>query len=91
MESRLDIRLNTLTFKAEPEPHIVIRREVCRTCESHACTVVCPARLYLWEHDQLVHNCEGCLECGSCRSICPNGAIAWRYPRGGYGVRFCWG
>jgi len=59
----------------------------------HDCIVVGagPAGLYVWENDQMVFNCEGCLECGSCRVVCPNGAVAWRYPRGGYGVQFRWG
>lgn len=91
MDSRLDVKLDTVTFKVDREPHIVIRQELCLTCEGHPCTIVCPAGLYVWEEDQLVHNCEGCLECGSCRAICPLGALDWRYPLGGYGVRYRWG
>ncbi|NPV74148.1 MAG: ferredoxin family protein, partial [Pelotomaculum sp.] len=34
----------------------------------------------------------GCLECGTCRAVCPKeGAIAWGYPRGGFGVSFRYG
>jgi ferredoxin like protein len=91
MPVRLDLKVATLAFKPDPEPHIVIETRLCRSCEGHPCTVVCPAGLYVWDADQLVHNCEGCLECGSCRLVCPQGAIQWRYPLGGYGVRYRWG
>lgn len=88
MEIRLDQRLETVAFKPDPEPHIVIYQERCRACEGHPCTVVCPAALYVWEGDQIVHNCDGCLECGSCRLVCPLDAILWHHPLGGYGVRY---
>ncbi len=91
MTVRLDLKLGTLTFRPDPEPHITIEPERCRCCAGRPCTTVCPAGLYVWENDQLVHNCEGCLECGSCRAVCPHGAIAWRYPLGGYGVLYRWG
>lgn len=91
MENRLDERLATLAFRTDPEPHIVIQEDLCPACEGRPCTIVCPANLYLWEGSRIVHNCEGCLECGSCRVICPRGAITWRYPLGGYGVRYRWG
>ena len=91
MTVRLDVKLATLTFKSDREPHISVDRKLCQVCESRPCTIVCPAGLYVWENDQLVHNCEGCLECGSCRVICPLGAIRWRYPLGGCGVRYLWG
>ncbi len=91
MQARLDLRLATLTFKPDPEPHIVIHKELCLACEDRPCIFVCPAGLYVWENDRMVFNCEGCLECGSCRIVCPHGAVAWRYPRGGHGVRYRWG
>jgi ferredoxin like protein len=31
------------------------------------------------------------LECGSCRIICPQGAIRWVYPRGGFGICYQYG
>ncbi|HOV79032.1 MAG TPA: hypothetical protein PK728_02920, partial [Bacillota bacterium] len=34
----------------------------------------------------------GCLECGTCRAVCPKkGAIDWRYPRGGFGINYRYG
>ena len=92
MTIRLDLRLATLTFKEDPNPHIeVTDTAACQLCEDRPCTYVCPANLYQWIEDQLVHTCEGCLECGSCRYICPADVIDWAYPLGGYGVRFRWG
>jgi ferredoxin like protein len=91
MTTRLDLKLETLAWRLEAEPHIVIQKELCLACEGRPCTFVCPAGLYVWEGDQIVHNCEGCLECGSCRAVCPQEAIQWRYPLGGYGVRYRWG
>jgi ferredoxin like protein len=91
MDVRLDLKLDTLVHKPDPEPHIVIDTERCLDCEMRPCTVVCPAGLYVWAGGQLTHNCDGCLECGSCRIVCPHDAIEWRYPRGGHGVRFRWG
>ena len=29
-----------------------------------------------------------CLECGTCLIICEKGALDWKYPRGGFGVRY---
>ena len=91
MDYSLDDKLGTLTFKADPDPHIVIDTQECVTCDGRPCTIVCPARLFIWENGQMVFNCDGCLECGACRIICPHEAVAWRYPLGGYGVRFRWG
>jgi ferredoxin like protein len=91
MPLRLDQRLATLIFKPDREPHITIEKERCAACPARPCTNVCPAGLYVWENGEIIHNCDGCLECGSCRSVCPRGAITWRYPTGGYGVRFRWG
>jgi ferredoxin like protein len=91
METDLDARLDTVTFKADPEPHIVVRGEICLECVGRPCVVVCPARLFVWEDGGMTFNCEGCLECGSCRVVCPHEALQWRYPLGGYGVRFRWG
>jgi ferredoxin like protein len=88
----LDQRLATLTFKTDAEPHIEITdAAACQQCAERPCTYACPAGLYQWLGGQLVHTCEGCLECGSCRIVCPTGVIDWRYPLGGYGVRFRWG
>ncbi len=77
-------------FKTDEQPHIIIDKEVCRTCEHHACVMSCPANCYTWNEEtgllSVVY--ETCLECGTCYVVCDNKAIDWSYPRGGYGVNF---
>ncbi|WP_192902944.1 ferredoxin family protein, partial [Pelotomaculum propionicicum] len=46
----------------------------------------------LKEDGELSFDYAGCLECGTCRIICPKeGAISWQYPRGGFGINFRYG
>lgn len=91
MTVMLDAKLGTLIFRPDPEPHIVVQKELCLVCDGRPCIPVCPAGSYVWETNQMVFNCDGCLECGACRAVCPQGAVTWRFPRGGYGVRYLWG
>ena len=91
MDSHLDLRLDTLVFVADPEPHIIVDAERCTLCDVRPCVLSCPAGLFVWEGGQMVFNCEGCLECGTCKVVCDREAVTWRYPRGGYGVRYRWG
>jgi ferredoxin like protein len=75
-------------------PHIQIKDAlVCNTCQSQACTFVCPAACYKAEGNRTVTlTTDGCLECGSCRVICTEHAnVAWEYPRGGHGILFKFG
>ena len=87
MTVRLDLKLGTLTFKPDHEPHILIDTELCRSCAERPCTIVCPAGLYVWDDGQMVHNCEGCLECGSCRAVCPHGGHWPARPLIGHSIR----
>jgi ferredoxin like protein len=91
VDDQLDLRLATLVFRADPEPHIVVQTDLCLDCAERPCLFACPARLFVWEGGQMVFTCEGCLECGSCRVVCHREAVSWRYPRGGFGVRYRWG
>ena len=88
----VDQRLALVKFEVDKTPHITIDKEKCETCESKPCIPACPAGLYsLGEDGKLHFNYEGSLECGTCRIICPLGAIKWNYPRGGFGVWFQFG
>ncbi|HBC93277.1 MAG TPA: ferredoxin family protein [Pelotomaculum sp.] len=77
----------------DAEAHIVLNKEICATCAAKPCTWACPACLYTCRQDgEISFDYAGCLECGTCRLICPSpGAINWRYPRGACGVTFRYG
>jgi len=87
----IEERLSLNVFNVDKESHIVVDTSKCKTCEIKPCLYVCPADLYKLEEGEIVFNHEGCLECGSCRVVCPQGAIQWNYPRGGFGVQFRYG
>lgn len=74
-------------------PHLRIRDPgVCSRCAGKECTYACPAENFRLEADGHVSlQWEGCLECGTCRVICPHGNVCWRYPTGGYGIRYRYG
>lgn len=91
--ARLSIeeRLGKTIFDYDREPHIVVDYEKCRDCVDKPCVPMCPAMCYILHDGQLVFNGEGCVECGTCRVVCPaggNGAVSWKYPHGGKGVRY---
>lgn len=89
----VDEKLALDTFDVDSTPHISVDKELCLECRTRPCLTICAAENYQWDEqaDCLIFNCEGCLECGACRIICPRDAIHWSYPRGGYGVRFSFG
>jgi ferredoxin like protein len=72
-------------------PHIKVDTAKCAGCAGEACLTVCPVECYRKEQQKLTFSWENCVECGSCRIICPNGAVSWNYPRGGFGVCFRYG
>lgn len=92
-KARLEANLATVKFEIDKEAHIRVRKELCRDCSKRPCVPCCPAGNYEWDDGsgELYFNYEGCLECGTCRLICPLEAIDWSYPRGGFGVRYLWG
>ncbi len=86
------LSLNRFTVD-EDSPHIVIDKEICRTCQEKPCLVVCPAVLYkLDKAGDITFDYAGCLECGTCRVMCRNkGIVKWEYPQGTFGVQFRYG
>jgi len=83
-------RMETVRFRVDDEPHIVVDAAVCKACPVRACVYVCPANLFVPLDDGgILFNYEECFECGTCYVACnQEGAISWSYPRGGYGVTF---
>jgi ferredoxin like protein len=89
----IDEKLARVVFIIDKEAHITVEKELCSRCTGKPCLSACPAENYTWndDNDSLVFNYEGCLECGTCRFICPLDAITWSYPRGSFGVAYRWG
>ncbi len=77
-------------FIIDEKPHIVIDKEICRSCDHRACVQSCPANCYTWNEETNLMSVvyETCLECGTCYVVCDKGAVDWTYPRGGYGVNY---
>jgi ferredoxin like protein len=77
----------------DDEAHIKVHNEHCRSCRGKPCMYACPAGLYTLKDDDIHFDYAGCLECGTCRVVCPQSGVAliWAYPRGGFGVQFRYG
>lgn len=76
----------------EAEHHIILDLKVCHCCQVKPCLYGCPAGLYTLKDGDINFDDAGCLECGTCRIICPHeGAISWHYPRGNFGVIYRYG
>lgn len=85
----IDDKLALNLFHVDKDAHIKVDQEICRKCPHKLCTYGCPAENYKLEGDNnVVFSWEGCLECGTCRIICDQGALDWDYPRGGYGISY---
>jgi ferredoxin like protein len=75
----------------EHKPHIVLNKEVCKNCITKPCVKACPVGLYKLNNEEISFDYAGCLECGTCRVICPDNAIEWNYPRGTFGINYRFG
>ncbi len=73
----------------EGNPHILVDKAICATCQGRACLVACPARCYRLKDGAVSFDYAGCLECGTCRVLCSDGGVTrWNYPRASFGVSF---
>ena len=102
-----DDKLATLSIKVnEADPHLkIIDQQVCLKCTAKPCTVTCPVQNYRAEDDgrttiywssaeddgRTTIYWSNCIECGTCRVICPYQNISWKYPAGGFGVSYRYG
>lgn len=77
-------------YQVDDKPHIVVKQEICKTCDHRACVKMCPANCYTFNEEAKLLSVvyETCLECGTCYVTCDKGAVDWTYPRGGYGVNY---
>lgn len=89
MSVRVEDKLFLNRYRVDEESHLqLIDPDVCSArCKDQPCLFLCPANVYRLEGERITITYEGCLECGSCRIGCPHFNIAWRFPKGGYGIR----
>ncbi len=88
---RLEDILQSNIWDVDYESHIKIDPEKCRKCSEKPCLYLCPAGCYTKLGDTVMVSYEGCLECGTCRVICPLGAVEWTYPVSGRGIHYRYG
>jgi ferredoxin like protein len=88
-----DMLMSIKYYVDEQEAHLkIISAEVCRKCVGKGCLYFCPVGAYRLQADgemQLAY--QSCIECGSCRVMCPEKNIDWKLPRGGFGVSYKFG
>lgn len=90
----IDDMLMTLKYYVdEQESHIKLRDPaVCVRCNSKICLNFCPVGAYQAQPDgQIQIAVQSCIECGTCRVMCPENNVDWTYPRGGFGVAYKFG
>ena len=88
MKMTLEDRLGLLKYRIDKIPHIVVDAEKCRGCELRPCVAGCPAGCFTLVERELHFQYEDCIECGTCKIVCPYGAVDWSYPRGTFGVAY---
>ncbi|MGY0288794.1 MAG: ferredoxin family protein [Thermoproteota archaeon] len=88
---RIEELLQSNVYDVDEKPHIKVDQEKCSKCNSRPCLLLCPARCYTLMDEKVMFSHEGCLECGTCRLICPEGAIEWNYPVSGKGIHYRFG
>ncbi len=79
-------------FTDEQESHLqLVNPETCVSCDQ-PCLYFCPVGAYQKQADgHVVIAFQSCIECGSCRLMCPHKNVNWKYPRGGFGVAYKFG
>ncbi len=85
---KLDEVLQRSLWDVDEKPHIVINFEKCSSCSKKLCTLLCPAGCFTVIDNKVIYSYEGCLECGTCRTVCPLDAVEWKYPRSGKGIYY---
>lgn len=87
-----DLLMSIKYFTDEQEVHLqLIDAEVCVRCDK-PCIFFCPVGAYQMQEDgHVVIAFQSCIECGSCRLMCPHKNVNWKYPRGGFGVAYKFG
>jgi ferredoxin like protein len=85
---RIEDILNNNVWDVDYEPHIKIDTSKCKECDWKPCIRLCPSECYTLVEGEILFSYEGCVECGTCRTVCPEEAITWEYPVSGRGIHF---
>jgi ferredoxin like protein len=88
MKQTLEDKLGLLKYNIDKLPHIVINKDACELCDTKPCVAGCPAGCFSIEEGKLHFQYENCIECGTCKIVCPKDAVEWNYPRGTFGVSY---
>ena len=88
---KIEERLYTLRYKRDEKPHLEIKDQgTCKKCYEEygsPCITACPANVYSFSNDgRMIVAYENCVECGTCKIVCPYNNIIWRFPRYGLGM-----
>ena len=88
-----DMLMSLKYYVDEHDAHLrIIDPQLCMDCADKACLYFCPVGVYRTDAAggvQIAH--QSCIECGSCRVMCPNNNVLWKFPRGGFGVAYKFG
>ena len=90
-KASVEDKLAVNRYTIDRDVHIKVDPEICKTCEKHYCVPACPAQCFKLTNGNITFSFEGCLECGSCRIVCPGGAVDWTLPRAGFGISYQYG
>jgi ferredoxin like protein len=88
-----DMLMSVKYFTDEQELHLsIIDPAVCQACENQPCIDFCPVGAYRPQDGRTVQIAvQSCVECGTCRVLCPYYNVSWKNPRGGFGVSYKFG
>ncbi|MGC8567317.1 MAG: ferredoxin family protein [Caldisphaera sp.] len=85
---KLEDILQSNIWDVDEDPHIIVDYNKCQKCLVKPCIYLCPAGCFAEAGNGIVFSYEGCVECGTCRVICPLEAITWNYPKNGKGILY---
>ncbi|MDR0433503.1 MAG: 4Fe-4S dicluster domain-containing protein [Gracilibacteraceae bacterium] len=88
----LKAKLGLNVFKENKNFHISVNPGKENDPRLFYAVLACPAGLYSVNDAGAVElSQDGCLECGTCKIICSDEVLTWRYPDGATGVQFRFG
>jgi ferredoxin like protein len=90
-QASVEDKLAVNRYSIDRDVHIQVDLEICNQCDKHFCVFVCPAQCFKLAGGRITFSFEGCLECGSCRIVCPDRAVDWTLPRAGFGISYQFG